>query len=91
MDAVKALIKDKIARSQDPYLKCFTVSPMELEMKCSNREITMACEALKDELGFRFKLDFQPECCVLKACKMAPKNDFQRLYNYARAGISQSY
>ena len=90
MEAVKALIRDKISNSQDPYLKCFTVSLMECP-GASNREISLACEALRDELGFRFKLDFQPECCFLKACKVAPKNDFQKLYNYARAGISESY
>jgi hypothetical protein len=82
---IKTVIKEKILRDQNPYAKCFVVSNAD----CGAPDgVQSACDSLGEELGFRFKIDFQPEYCFFKAHKIPQEDEFQRLrerYNYARA------
>lgn len=81
------IIKDKMLKNDDPYVKCCVVSQSDCP-GATYYLIKRACDSLMDELGFRFKIDFQPECCILKACKIVHEDDLQKFrarYNYARA------
>lgn len=85
---LKNIIKDKITNTENPYITAFVLDPKD----CGNRELLeTVCNSLTDELGFRFKIDFQPECCYLRARKI-PDSDraFQLLKAknaFARASI----
>lgn len=90
-ERIKKIIKDKVLDNDNPYLKCLIIPNADLQGATQN-QVRSTCETLMQELGFRFKLDFdfQPECCLLKARKIPHKDKFEKLreeYNYARARL----
>jgi hypothetical protein len=95
---IKSVIKEKVLNNQDPYMKCFIITNTDCPGTTAYDDgqiravVQDACDSLMDELGFRFKIEFQPECCFLRARKIPDvKDEFQKLkekYNYARSGQS---
>lgn len=92
-DHIKNVIREKILDNQNPYLKCFIIDSVDapaphFDDSQIRKRVQEACDSLMDELGFRFKIEFQPECCFLKARKILPqKDELQKLrecQNYAR-------
>ena len=92
VEHIKDLIKTEIKDHKDPYLKCFVLeddSDLDLDFndKDTQNAVRQACETLMNELQFRFKIVFKPECCMLRAYKLHLDTDYERLWrrnNYAR-------
>lgn len=77
---IKEIIRDKVTNNDNPYLKCMIIDNQDLELNNKTKEdIERICNSLMNELGFRFKLEFQPECCFLKARKIPDNNAFLQL------------
>jgi len=81
---IERIIKEHIDTNTNPYIKCFIVPTSDCP-EATASQVQSVCDSLMDELGFRFKLDFQPEYCLFKALKIPDKDEFRKQYNYARA------
>jgi hypothetical protein len=70
---LKNVIKEQITKADDPYMKCVVINSSDYP-DMDRESIEHTCSILTDELGFRFKIDFQPEYCILKAL-MVPNRE----------------
>lgn len=87
---IKTMIKDNVINGENPYVKCFMISNLTCDIKTKNM-LYQICDSLMKELGYRFKIEFKPDSCVLKAHKIPRKSPLQMLRarnNYARAHLS---
>jgi len=85
---IRNVIKSNVLMNQDPYLKNFIIPHEGMNNAKEVLDVVeRACDSLIDELGFRFKVTFKQECCILKARKIPIKDAFMTLckkHNYAR-------
>lgn len=87
---ITTLIKDNVLNGDNPYVKCFIISNLTCDIKTQNM-LYQICDSLMKELGYRFKIEFQADSCILKAHKIHRETPLQRLRarnNYARAHLS---
>lgn len=75
-----SMIKDQVLSCKDPYVKSILITDVDFGLRNYNIEqiqriLNKACDQVMNEMGFRFKIDIQPECCLIKAHKVIDNNN----------------